>query len=328
MTKKLNVAIIGSNFGLKGYLPVIKKINKFNLKIICSRNISKIKDEIKIDKNLEYINNWKLIFKKKIDLIICAVPPKIQEKILIHNFKFKKKIIFEKPISSNLKKSKKIAQTIVKKKIKCDVNLTYLFHPLFRRVKDMIDKKILGKVKSFKIKWSFFSYDFDKKIKSWKTIENQGGGIKNIFLTHIFSYCEYFFGKMRLDKFKCDKEIFKKIIYKKKIFCELSNYEDIKGKISVFTKKKGYQNHIVKIFFEKGHITLSTNSSDWTKNFKLTISNYKNVKVKYLKYTPPKKFKDGRSDQINFLITKFLKKSNYNNLFYCLNAEKINYKIT
>ena len=69
----------------------------------------KIKDEIKIDKNLEYINNWKLIFKKKIDLIICAVPPKIQEKILIHNFKFKKKIIFEKPISSNFKKSKKIS---------------------------------------------------------------------------------------------------------------------------------------------------------------------------------------------------------------------------
>jgi len=79
----MNVALIGSNFALRGYLPVIKKINKLNLKIVCSRNIKK-NQKINI-KGVILENNWKNIFKHNIDLIILAVPPKIQEKILLYN---------------------------------------------------------------------------------------------------------------------------------------------------------------------------------------------------------------------------------------------------
>ena len=40
-----------------------------------------------------------------------------------------------------------------------------------------------------------------------------------------------------------------------------------------------------------------------------------------------KDYKDGRSELINLLIANFLKKSNYNHINYCLNAEKLNKKI-
>ena len=79
---KLNVAIVGSNFGLRGYLPVIDKIKKLNLRVICSRNIKKLSDEISL-KNVILEENWKKVFKNNIDLIILAVPPEIQEKILL-----------------------------------------------------------------------------------------------------------------------------------------------------------------------------------------------------------------------------------------------------
>ena len=38
----MNVAIVGSNFGLRGYLPVINRIKNLNIKIICSRKKNKI----------------------------------------------------------------------------------------------------------------------------------------------------------------------------------------------------------------------------------------------------------------------------------------------
>jgi len=41
MKKKINVALVGSNFAMKGYLPVIINNQNLNLKIICSRNIFK-----------------------------------------------------------------------------------------------------------------------------------------------------------------------------------------------------------------------------------------------------------------------------------------------
>ncbi len=84
----MNVALVGSNFALKGYLPVISKIRKLKLKIICSRNIENSQKKIE---GISFEKNWKNLFKKNIDLIILAVPPEIQDKILSYNFKFKKK---------------------------------------------------------------------------------------------------------------------------------------------------------------------------------------------------------------------------------------------
>ena len=106
MKRKVNVALIGSNFALKGYLPVIKKIKQLDLKIICSRNIIKIKDKIDYSKTLNFERNWKKIFEKKIDLIICSVPPIIKEKILIYNLKYKKNIIFNDKLNCIILKNK------------------------------------------------------------------------------------------------------------------------------------------------------------------------------------------------------------------------------
>ncbi len=237
MKKKVKVALVGSNFALKGYLPVIKKFKQLDLKIICSRNILKIKNKINLSKKLFLESNWKKIFEKKIDLIICSVPPIIQEKILIYNLKHKKKIIFEKPISTKYLKSKLIIKKILRKKIPCEINLIFLNHPLFIKAKNLIYKKKLGKVLNYKIKWSFVNQDFNKRLKSWKTDEAKGGGIKNIFLTHILSYCEYLFGKNKLKNFKVSKVNFKNLSYKKKIYCELENLNSIKGQISIFAKK-------------------------------------------------------------------------------------------
>ena len=106
----------------------------------------------------------KIFLKNKLTFII-AVPPKTQQEILIYNLKFKKKIIFEKPISINYFKSRNIVNLLIEKKIKSEINLTYLNHDLFKKVKDIIDKKKLGKLINYDIKWSFISYDLNKNIK-------------------------------------------------------------------------------------------------------------------------------------------------------------------
>jgi len=327
MKKKVNVALIGSNFAIKGYLPVIKKIKHLNLKIICSRNILKNNNITGYSKELSFESNWKKIFKKNIDLVICSVPPLVQQKILIYNLKYKKKIIFEKPISCNYEKSKIIVKKLKKYKISCDVNLTFLNHPLFIKTQHIIKKKILGKVTRYKIKWSVVSQDLNKKIKSWKTDELQGGGIKNIFLTHVFSYCEFFFGKNTLKRSKFTTLNFKKLKFKNYVNCFIENPKLISGEVNIHTKQKGLQAHSINIFFEKGYLELSTRSTDWTKDFKLKIFKKLKNKTKQYKLIDKQKFRDGRSKQIYLLIAKFLKRSNYLNVDYCLNAEKNNLKI-
>ncbi len=310
-----NIALVGANFALKGYFPAIKKIKKFNLKILCRRNQKK-----KFENNLKIENNWRKIFLDKIDLIILAVPPKLQLKILKHNLYYKKDIIIEKPISNNYSNSKKIFDQIKKKKIKIDINLTYINHDLFIKVKEIIKNKSLGKVKKFDIFWDFVSQDLNKKLITWKTKEKDGGGIKNIFLTHVFSYCQFFFGKMYLKKSFIKKIKIKNLTFKNYIKCEVNNKKDVNGLIQINTKKRGNQKHWIKINFELGHIILYTKSKDWTKNFTLKI--FKNNKYTIVKNKTNKDFKDGRSIQIYKMLKNFQKQKKFSNLNYCLNSEK------
>ena len=321
-----NIALVGSNFGLRGYLPVIQSIKNLDLKIICSRDQNKISKTIL--KNVNYVNNWKKIFKKNIDIIILAVPPKLQEEIILFNLKYKKKIIFEKPISTNYKTSKKIIEKMKKNKIKAEINLTYLNHTLFEKVKKIIKKSKFGQIINYKIYWDFVSIDFNKKKKSWKTDERQGGGIKNIFLSHVLSYCEFFFGKTVLKSSQVKKSKFKGLNFKRYIFLNLINSRNINGNVLLNTKKNGHQNHKIEINFERGKVILFTKSKDWTKNFVLKIYNNNNNLVEKYRQISKKKFKDGRSYQIYSMIKKFLNRPNYKNINYCLNSEIINKKIT
>tara|TARA_B100000683_G_C12449948_1_gene539695 strand:+ start:559 stop:1527 length:969 start_codon:yes stop_codon:yes gene_type:complete len=321
----MNVAIIGSNFALKGYLPAIKKITNFKLKTICSRNIKKIKQNEIENKNITLEKNWKKVFNRNIDLVILAVPPVLQEKILFYNLKYKKKIIFEKPITHNYLKSKKIIELMKSKKIQSSINLTYVNHELFRKIKIIINNKNLGKVTNYKITWNFKSQDFNQRIKTWKTDEKKGGGIKNIFLTHLFSYCEFLFGTNQIINTKVKYQRFKGINYKKFISIKTKNPKNVNGKLLLYNKKKGHQNHNILVQFEKGHIQLFTKSKDWTKDFVLIIRN-KN-KNKTTKFISSNNFKDGRSKQIYTMLKDFIKIKNYNKIDYCLNAEKLNSKI-
>ena len=321
----MNVAIVGSNFGLRGYLPVINKIKSLKIKIICSRNKSKI--STKEIKKFKHETDWRNIFKRNIDLIILAVPPKLQEKIILFNLRYKKKIIFEKPISSKYLTSKKIVEKLKKNRIKSEINLTYLNHKLFHKVKKIIDNKSLGAVKDYKVDWNFVSSDLNKKIKSWKTNEKIGGGIKNIFLTHVLAYCEFFFkqGVLKGQDIKFFK--FKSLKYKRYISIKLNNPKGVKGKIFVFTKKNGLQTHKIDINFENGRVQLFTKSKDWTRNFVLKIYYNKTNKIKIYKNMHNNFFKDGRSFQIYSMLKNHLKRPNFKNLEYCLKAEKLNNRL-
>ena len=318
----MNIALVGSNFGIKGYLPAIKKIKNVKLKIICSRNIKKLKNYDL--KNIIHVTDWKKIFKDNIRIVILAVPPKLQEKIITYNLKYKKRVIFEKPISSSYFRSKKLVKRNKKKKIKAEVNLTYLNHDLFKKLKYIIDKQILGPTIDFKINWNFISHDLNKKIKSWKTNEKLGGGIKNIFLTHVFSYCQFFFGDLTLRDYSTKIVKFKGLNFKNKIFCNVVNQNHLNGKILINTKKDGLQSHKIKINFKNGHVKLFTKSKDWTKDFTLEVNNKNSKKIKIYKSMNKKLFIDGRSYQIHTMIKDFLKKPNYKNLDFCLSSEKIN----
>ena len=79
MKKKINVAIIGKNFGYKVIYKIIKKIKSFNLIAFCFRS----KPSSDLNKKIVIYKNWrKLLKNKKINAIIITSPPETHFKII------------------------------------------------------------------------------------------------------------------------------------------------------------------------------------------------------------------------------------------------------
>jgi len=318
-----NVAIIGSNFGISGYLPALKKNKNYKIVLICCRSDESLTKLKKKFTKIKISKNWKDAFNKNIDLIICSTIPKVQDKIINYNFKIKKSIIFEKPISSSYQKSFLILKKLIKYKIKSEINLTFLYHNLFISLKKIINSNKLGKVKKISIDWSLKNNSLLKKNYSWKIDSKQGGGIKNIYLIHILTYCYFLFNNFKIinKKLKTIKIFNRKIITH--VNLRIQTNEKAKGSIKLNCLGKKHQVHKIKILFSKGSAILTNNSKDWTKNFKLTIYNKKQKKV----MLDNNYYYDGRSKQISNLLKNFTKDNDYINLERCVNAEKLIGKI-
>lgn len=317
------VAIIGSNFGINGYLPALKKNKNYKIVLICCRSDESLTKLKKKFTKIKISKNWKDAFNKNIDLIICSTIPKVQDKIINYNFKIKKSIIFEKPISSSYQKSFLILKKLIKYKIKSEINLTFLYHNLFISLKKIIDSNKLGKVRKISIDWSLKNNSLLKKNYSWKIDSKQGGGIKNIYLIHILTYCYFLFNNFKIinKKLKTIKIFNKKIITH--VNLRIQTNEKAKGSIKLNCLGKKHQVHKIKILFCKGSAILTNDSKDWTKNFKLTIYNKKQKKV----MLDNNYYYDGRSKQISNLLKNFIKDNNFVNLERCVNAEKLIGKI-
>src|ERR1700690_3942084 len=99
---KINVAIIGSNFGLSTHLPAFRSVEEANVIAMCSRNIEKLKNT-----GVEIITNnyMDIMVNDNIHTVSIAVPPLEAFEIIKSAINHNKHIFLEKPLSFNLEKA-------------------------------------------------------------------------------------------------------------------------------------------------------------------------------------------------------------------------------
>ena len=191
MKKKINVGIIGRNFGYKVIYRALKNIKEFKvLGFSVKRTSNKFTSEkIKIYKNWE-----SLISDKKIDAVIISSPPLTHKKIIEFAIKKKKHIFCDKPVSTSIKNITMLYKKLRNKKLVNFVNYEFKYIEAFRIFKIKYLPKL--KVKKVKINWSI--HIPSKGRSKWKDDHTKGGGNFFNYICHILFYLEDFFGKLEV----------------------------------------------------------------------------------------------------------------------------------
>ena len=211
------VGLIGSGFGIYGYLPALITLKKINI-FIPLKYKSKIKNRNEVN-----INNKKIIFVKNlstiystVDTIVIAKRPYDQLIIAKRLLKVNniKNFYLEKPLARNPEESNKLLELFKQSDKKINIGYLFTYTKWWREIRKT-------KFKNLKINWSFKSIPMSKNINSWKLKDEKGGGIINFYGIHFISLLSLYRGT----KIKSSKILKKKngIYTKFQIYAENKN---------------------------------------------------------------------------------------------------------
>ena len=188
---KINVGIIGANFGSKVHVPAFKQIQDVNIVAIYSRNINNA-----ISSAAQYnipiaTDNWLDIIKdENIHAITIALPPLESYPVFKAAITHNKHIFCEKPFCYDLSSAAEIKNLLTSNIIHA-IDFEICESRIVKKLKDMIDSRYLGDIIDFDFNWKLMT-NFSNN-SSWKLNVNKGGGALNNFGPHVFYLLEWLF---------------------------------------------------------------------------------------------------------------------------------------
>lgn len=129
---------------------------------------------------------------KEYDAVIVCVPDNEKLKIIKFCIGNKKHILIEKPfLIPNLKTAQYMEKKIKEKKIICYTAYNHRFEPHFKKMKELIDSKVLGKIYSCRMFYGNGTANLVKR-SNWR---DKNFGIITDLGSHLIDTCLFWFGK-------------------------------------------------------------------------------------------------------------------------------------
>jgi len=279
MKNKINLGIIGKNFGYHVIYKSFLKNKKYKFKGFSFK--SKKIEQIKIPKSAKLYSNWKeLILDKTINAIVVATPPTLHKNIIKFAIKNNKHIFCEKPFTCSYKEANFLCNLIKGKK-----NISHMVNYEFTDIGAFIflKKRIINNININRIYLNWF-IDVKKRSKdNWKENHSKGGGIIFNYVCHAIYYLEFLFGKIiSIQTNIVSKKTHKIRTLNGVIFFKNGLSAQLNIKVGLI-KKKFKPTHQLKILSDKKAYILETKLNSLSDKFKLiTIDNNTNQSNKIL----------------------------------------------
>jgi len=175
--------ILGSGFGLYGYLQALLALGKYvYLPVSYKNKLLGISSNQTTNKYILWTGEDEKTILKKSNNIIFSRPPHIQSMQIEENLNLikKKRLYLEKPLAADPKKSKTLLKLLEHKRVNYSIGYLFLYSDWFRRIEKTKFKKIF-------IEWTFHADHFKNNKLTWKRDHALGGGALRFYGIHLIA---------------------------------------------------------------------------------------------------------------------------------------------
>ena len=265
---KKTIGIIGPGYHFeKNIISILTKNSFFKISGV-------LRNKKKKYKNFKTLNEDKF-FKEKFDFVYISCPNKLHEKYIIKSLKSGFHVICEKPFLTSNNKLKEILILSKKNKKLIFESFMYLYHPIFNKLRTLINEKKRGKLRYVVSNFRFPSLNKDNQ----RYKKNLGGGFFYDAAVYLLSVENYLFNNTSINKKKIEQ-----LNIRKKV--DLRGFFKIKNKnfnrFYFWGEGQNYTNNI-EFFFNNSYIYIDKFFSK-LKNQPTYIKIFENNKIKVIKF--------------------------------------------
>ena len=191
----IRLGIIGTNYGRTVQLPAFRADRRCQVLALAGRDAArtqKLAAEAGVAKGYA---DWRtLIADKDIDAVAIATLPALQAEIACAALAAGKPVFAEKPMASTLAAARTMLAAAQKTGRPTLVDFNFHQVMSWQRAKQMFEAGAIGTLRHVVVNWQIENYSIQQRMRNWKTLADDGGGVLGNFISHCFHYLEWFCG--------------------------------------------------------------------------------------------------------------------------------------
>lgn len=193
----IRVGIVGSNYGRTVLLPAFRADARCAVTALAGSDATRTRalaDEVGV---AHAYGDWRaLVEDAQVDAVAIATRPDLQPQIALRALDLGKPVFAEKPMASDLAAARRMAEAARQRKIAAAVDFNFHQIASWQRAKTMLDDGAIGALRHVTVHWHVENRSTQMRMRNWKTLSDDGGGVLGNFVSHCFHYLEWFCGPL------------------------------------------------------------------------------------------------------------------------------------
>jgi predicted dehydrogenase len=191
----VRIGIVGCNYGRLIQLPAFRLDPRCEVVALAGRDAARTAELAGAANIPLAFGSWEqLVEHPDVDAVAIATTPSLQPSIAIRALERGKPVFAEKPMAADLAGAEAMTRAAEASGLTTTVDFNFSEVLAWRKAKSLLDQGAIGRLRHVEVNWNVENYSTRMRLKNWKTLGADGGGVMGNFVSHCFHSLEWFCG--------------------------------------------------------------------------------------------------------------------------------------
>ena len=195
---RIRVGVIGLGFGERVLVPAFRADSRCEVAAVAATRLDRAQEAAQRLGVPTAYGDWRtLLDDASLHAVAVAVPPPAQPEIALAALQRRKHLFCEKPLATTPEAAATLLSAAREARVAHMVDFEFSAIEVWQRAKTLIEGGVLGRLRHAVIGWQMETYATRVQGASWKRVPDEGGGVLNLFGSHVLAYLEWLLGPIQ-----------------------------------------------------------------------------------------------------------------------------------